>query len=45
MIRRNGPKSASHFSVKHKFVMKRITIILTEAVEVRGDAEKNRAFS
>jgi hypothetical protein len=30
MIHRQGPKSASHFSGIHKFVIKRITIILIQ---------------
>jgi hypothetical protein len=42
MIHRKGPKSASQFNVKHKFVIKRITIILTEAVEARRDGQLNR---
>jgi hypothetical protein len=29
-----GPKSAQYINVKHVFVIKRFTIILTEAVEV-----------
>jgi hypothetical protein len=45
MIHRQGPKSATHFNVKHKFVIKKITIILNEAVEVRFDGQRNRTFS
>jgi hypothetical protein len=39
------PKPASHFNAKHRFVIKRMTIILTEAVEVRCDGQKDRTFS
>jgi hypothetical protein len=42
MIHRKGPKSASQFKVKSKFFIKRITIILTEAVEARCDGQMNR---